>query len=47
MDGDDLVLIEKRDALKQAYSQLQSYHPSLPSTLKEFQVFCSKKQWDR
>ena len=43
MDGDDLVLIEKRDALKQAYSQLQSYHPSLPSTLKDFQVFCCEK----
>lgn len=42
MDWDDPALIERRDALKQAYSHLQPYHPSLPPTLKDFQVFLGK-----
>ena len=42
MDWDDPVVIEKREALKQAYLQLQPHHPSLPPTLKDFQVFCGK-----
>ena len=48
MDWDDPALIEKREALKQAYLQLQPYHPTLPSTLKDFQVFLFEKDsWTR
>ena len=43
MDWDDPALIEKREALKQAYLQLQPYHPTLPSTLKDFHVFLFEK----
>ena len=37
---DDPTLVGRREALKVAYSRLQPCHPTLPPTLKDFQVFC-------
>jgi hypothetical protein len=41
MDCDNPNLLEKREALKRAYSQFQPFHPILPLVLKDFQVFLS------